>query len=541
VIDIQRTASAGQYGVVHIYDQFTILNNGTTAVSSLDFAFARRYRENVYFAEAKDSNGNQLALDADVNKTSDFYWMRAHFAESLGFNKTYVFTVTMGLFGVITTTEAGYQYNFTAAPVLTQDARLANVTFITVAASTFRIPANTTYISTFVGGLPALINEYRPWRAYSNETFYGPYSTVNQFIVDLKSVERDIIIGSNGVLSVRDSYSLVSPSSTLSSLLINLPEGASNVMAYDQVGALWALPQNPSPPYQVTVQPRYSLGVRPKESFQFILTYDVPESKYIKPLSWWGEYNLTFTFLNNKDDLQFANATVRIVAPDGLTITDINIPEQSPLSYPIDVDQSRGIFKLRGITSHNDVTFGLRFTYLPFWSAFFFLPWITGFELAIIAVALVMRLRRRPEMAVPVPVEKLREFVGLYDERLALSRELVLMEEEVSRGGLVKHEFRRRSKAMELRLDEINRSLMEVKAELRAISARYDDMIRRIDHAEAEITASRASMNQIRSQYRAGKTTRETYDTMMNEISKRIDRAEGTVETILITLREEAR
>jgi len=229
------------------------------------------------------------------------------------------------------------------------------------------------------------------------------------------------------------------------------------------------------------------------------------------------------------------------VAPDGLTITDINIPEQSPLSYPIDVDQSRGIFKLRGITSHNDVTFGLRFTYLPFWSAFFFLPWITGFELAIIAVALVMRLRRRPEMAVPVPVEKLREFVGLYDERLALSRELVLMEEEVSRGGLVKHEFRRRSKAMELRLDEINRSLMEVKAELRAISARYDDMIRRIDHAEAEITASRASMNQIRSQYRAGKTTRETYDTMMNEISKRIDRAEGTVETILITLREEAR
>jgi chromosome segregation ATPase len=152
-----------------------------------------------------------------------------------------------------------------------------------------------------------------------------------------------------------------------------------------------------------------------------------------------------------------------------------------------------------------------------------------------------LRLRRGPELAVPIPVEKLREFVGLYDERLALSRELVAMEEEVGRGGLVKHEFRRRSKVMELRLDDINKSLMQVKADLRAISPRYEELIRRIDRAEAEVETSRASLNQVRGQYRAGKTTRETYDSMTNEILKRIDRAEETVETNLITLREEAR
>jgi chromosome segregation ATPase len=169
------------------------------------------------------------------------------------------------------------------------------------------------------------------------------------------------------------------------------------------------------------------------------------------------------------------------------------------------------------------------------------LPWIVGLEVVIVAFALVMRLRRGPELAVPVPVEKLREFVGLYDERLALTRELVIMEEEVGRGGLVKHEFRRRSKVMELRLDELNKSLMEVKAELRAISQRYEELIRRIDRAETEIEGSRASLNQVRGQYRAGKTTRETYDTVTNDISKRIDKAEETVETTLITLREEAR
>lgn len=74
-----------------------------------------------------------------------------------------------------------------------------------------------------------------------------------------------------------------------------------------------------------------------------------------------------------------------------------------------------------------------------------------------------------------------------------------------------------------------------------AISPHYDELIRRIDRAEGEIEASRASLNQVRGQYRAGKATRETYDSLVNDISKRIDRAEETVETVLITLREEAR
>jgi predicted AlkP superfamily phosphohydrolase/phosphomutase len=153
----------------------------------------------------------------------------------------------------------------------------------------------------------------------------------------------------------------------------------------------------------------------------------------------------------------------------------------------------------------------------------------------------VRKIRRGPEMAVPVPVEKLREFVGLYDERISLSRELVAMEEEVARGGMVKHEFRRRSKVMELRLDEINKSLMAVKAEIREISQHYDELIRRIDRAEAEIQVCRGSLNNVRGQYRSGRITRETYDSVTNDLTKRVDRAEETVETILITLREEAR
>jgi len=541
VIEIQRTAKVGQYGVVHVDDQFTILNNGTEPVSSLDFGFSRPYRSDFYYVEAKDSQGKQLSIDIDVNKTSEFYWMRAYFAHELGFNKTYNFTVTSVLDGVIGTLATGFEYNFTAAPVLTQDAEFANVTFISVSASDFKLPDNTTYITTNVGGLPALNREYKPWKAYSRETFYAPYATVNQFLLDLRWAERDIEISNDGIISVKDSYRFFNPSVQVSSFSLSLPEGASNVMAYDVVGAMWAAPQNPTAPYQVTISPRYSGGIRSNEAFAFTLTYDVPQSKYLKQLNWWGSYNLTFPMLSNKDDFLYDNASVRFIAPSGATVSDVKIPPQSPAAYPIQIEEKEHTFELRGITDLNNLTVGVAFTYVPFSSAFGTLPWIVGLEVAVVALAVVLRLRRGPELEVPIPVERLREFVGLYDERLALSRELVLMEEDVTRGSLTRHEFRRRKKVMELRLDELNKSLMEVKAELRALTARYDDMIRRIDRAEAEVEASRASMNQVRGQYRAGKTTRETYDTMVSDITKRIDRAEETIETILITLREEAR
>lgn len=541
VIDIVRTATAGQYGVVHVGDKFMVFNNGTSSVSYLDFGIDRAFRANVFYANAEDSQGKQLTLETDVNKTSPFYWVRVHFAQDLLANTNYTFTFSTTLGGTIKPDPQGYLFDYTAAPILNQAARTANVTFLAPQGSTFKLPPNSTYSTITSSSFPALFHTYKPWKAYSNETFSGLYGAVNQYLIDLNSVQRDIIVGNDGTLGVKEKYSIFNPGVIVTSLTITLPDSSNNVMAYDEVGALWVSPQNPTAPYQVQVAPRHTLGIGSNESFTFTLTYNVAQSKYVSQLNWWGAYNFTFALLDNKDDFLFRNATVRIITPDGMSITKLQMLPQSPLSSPIHISPDNRSFNLQGATALTNLGFGLAFNYSPFWAAIGVIPWIAGLEVVILAFALVTRFRRGPELAVPVPVEKLREFVGLYDERLALTRELVVMEEEVSRGGLVKHEFRRRRKMMEQRLDELNKSLMEVKAELRGQSPRHEELMRRIDRAEAEIEASRASINQVRGQYRAGKTTRDAYDSLMNDISKRIDRAEETLETTLITLREEAR
>ena len=443
---------------------------------------------------------------------------------------------------IVTAVQNGLLYNYTAAPVLTQDATSANVTLLGAIGTSFAVaPNSTTYMQTRIAGFPAIVRQFKPWAAYSTDTFVGPYLTVSQYLVDLTNVERDIIIGNAGTLSIRDVYHLHNYAIPITSMTLTLPDGATNVMAYDVVGAMWSSPQDPGPPYQVSVAPRYAEGIRGGEDFTFTLSYDLPQSEYVKQVNWYGNYNLTIPMLDNHDDFVIENATIKIQAPRGINIENVILPPSNPAVPPLQYNATSSQITLDGVTSTTNVTLGVFYKFVPFWAAFKYLPWLFGLEIFLAAAFMVVKIRRGPELAIPVPVEKLREFVGLYDERISLSRELVAMEEEVARGGMVKHEFRRRSKVMELRLDEINKSLMEVKTEIRAMSQHYDELIRRIDRAEADIQVNRSSLNQVRGQYRQGKITRETYDSVTNDLTKRIDRAEETVETILITLREEAR
>jgi hypothetical protein len=541
-IKISRTASIGIWGVVHINDNFTVHNSGISPVTYLDYGVPNTYRTNLRYISSTDSLGRTMTVDTNVNQASQFYWFRIHFPTPLQPNSTYSFTVTSIVSDVIATATNGLLYNYTAAPVLTQDAAEANVTLLGSIGSSFAVAPNSTYTEARVGGFPALVKQYKPWTAYSTETFVGPYLTVSQYIIDLTSFERDVILGNGGTLSVRDTYKLHNYAIPITGMTITLPSGATNVMAYDVVGAMWTVPLSPGPPYQVTVAPRYGgEGIRGGEDYTFTLAYDLPQSEYVKQLDWWGNFNLTIPMLNNHDDFVFQNSTVKIQAPRGFQIDNFILPSVNTAASPIQYDPTHEQFTLQGVTSLSNVTLAIFYRFVPFWAGFDYLPWIFGLEIVLGAVLIVTRVRRGPEPEIPVPVERLREFVGLYDERISLSRELVAMEEEVARGGMVKHEFRRRSKVMDMRLDEINKSLMEVKAEIRVISQHYDELIRRIDRAETDIQVARSSLNQVRGQYRAGKITRETYDSVTNDLTKRIDRAEGTVETIIITLREEAR
>jgi hypothetical protein len=139
------------------------------------------------------------------------------------------------------------------------------------------------------------------------------------------------------------------------------------------------------------------------------------------------------------------------------------------------------------------------------------------------------------------PSELIGRFVELYDEKSAMRLEAEKMDEDLLRGALNRHEFKRRRRVIDLRVAELDRTLAPVKDQLSKSNPRYQDMIKRLERAEADIQVVRTTSADLRNQYRSGRIARELYESLISDLAKRKEKAQQTMDTIVINLREETR
>jgi len=183
----------------------------------------------------------------------------------------------------------------------------------------------------------------------------------------------------------------------------------------------------------------------------------------------------------------------------------------------------------------------VEYRYPIFSSSLHPIQWVLFVEIVVGACVTAVLLKRAPKAVVAVSVEKLRRLADLQDEKRSLRLELEKRDEELARGSITKHEYRRRRKLIETRLSELNRSLAMLRNDLKAIDPRYEQITRRLEKAESEVDALRASENQITAQYRAGRISKGVYESLLSDLRKRIEKAKATVDSIIVTLREETR
>jgi chromosome segregation ATPase len=160
----------------------------------------------------------------------------------------------------------------------------------------------------------------------------------------------------------------------------------------------------------------------------------------------------------------------------------------------------------------------------------------------IFAVLVIAHNVRKPvELIAKEATEIIHKFVNLQDQRNELNQELEKRDEQLLQGVISRREYQRRRRFIEKRLNELNRTLSPVKKELSKTSSRYADMIRQIEKAESELEAFRASKFQVRNQYRSGRIVKDAYHSIISDMDKRASKAQETLYSLLITLREEAR
>jgi archaellum component FlaC len=361
-------------------------------------------------------------------------------------------------------------------------------------------------------------------------SFSAAGTTQNAFDV---SAGRLITISSSGSVQVTDNYTIANRGAIAASIPFMLPKGITGVSASDFRPLVTPTPTvNPDGTETLTFTPRFG-SVAFNQSVRVLITYQLSASTYISSGSV-GSFTLNFAAFNN---VKFYEPvlTTRIVTPMGFRLNTLT--GQTP-----QVSGNQIVLQISPLTPTSGLGFSMTYQLSPFWAGLGPLSLVGLVEAALAASVLALWRGQGVEAMVGgVPTQLIGQFVDLYDERSSLRMEEDKMEEDMSRGALNRYDYKQRRRMMDRRVSEIDRALAPVKQQLSGSLGRYADMVRRLERAEAELQVIKTTAGDLKNQNRTGKISRELYESLSNDLVRRKGKAEQTIDTVIINLREEIR
>ena len=428
-----------------------------------------------------------------------------------------------------------YTLVFPQFPSLTQDVNSFN--------GSVTLPPDAYYISGSISELTYGQDNLTAF-AYniSQVAFYIPELEMQLFDVD--QLNRQVGISEFGSVTASDTYYITNKgtSSNIFSVDIWLPDGASNVGAVDQLGRAM------STPTQINAnETRYSLNltraVYPTFSATFVVNYGLPNNDYVH--SQGNSFVVNMSLFGNLD--YYVNGTsVSFVFPEGASIQAV-----SDTLSGVSIDLHRDVFQnsvtltTQGISQLKNFSADVSYEYSPLWAAFRPTTWAMVFALIGFAAVIVVR---RPKTAsavvttasgVLVRPEQLRSFVTIYEERMKILREMDSLEDKARKGRIPRQRYKVQRKTFETRLESSARNLDELKARIRSAGGHYGNLMRQLEIAEAQLNEVEANVKTIEARHSHGELSLEAYRKLEGDYSQRKEKAETSINGILLRLREE--
>ncbi|MEM3443095.1 MAG: hypothetical protein QXM86_04480, partial [Candidatus Bathyarchaeia archaeon] len=144
-----------------------------------------------------------------------------------------------------------------------------------------------------------------------------------------------------------------------------------------------------------------------------------------------------------------------------------------------------------------------------------------------------------PTVAVRLRPEYIKSFVNAYEEKRKIILELESLETRVRKGKIPRRRYKVQRKTLETRLNSLSKSLTEYKERMRAAGGLYADLMRQLEVAETEINEVETSSRSIEARHSRGELSLEAYRKLLADYQHRKEKAETTINGILLRLREE--
>ena len=528
---VNHTIEVMYNGYIFIND--TVQINGTSNGFLIGFPY--KYGPHVLRCVAYDATDVfPVSLNVPLENRSGFYGVKINFPQG----SPQVFTVGFVLSNSLIVQEANNisRLDFPKYPSLTKSVVNCNVSIL--------LPAGSSYMSGTVGSLKYSQENLQAFTNLPADVTFSFTEGAMQ-IVDIKELKREMKISGTCEIEGSDSYRITNkaPLQEISFIEIILPQNASNPTAHDQLGRVLKLDATgKADRYQVS----FASPLKTEESALFTVRYYLPGEGCIEQKE--GK-NFDLAFLLFQDlDYYIDQSSVTFVLPEGAKMLSFeNVSGAGSYSVTRDVFQEVLTVNRQGVFWLDSFSVGLTYEYDLLWVAFRPTLWMWALVTVGCAIAVVWKRPKAPisvavpKVAVGVRSRDIKSFVDAYEKKRRIVLEVESLRIRVRKGKIPRRRYKVRRRTLETRLDALSRSLTDLKEKLRASGGRYRDLMRRLEIVETEISGVEANIESIEARHRRGELSLGAYRKLLADYERRKDKAETTVNEILIRLREEIR
>ncbi|NWG10138.1 hypothetical protein HXY33_00030 [Candidatus Bathyarchaeota archaeon] len=544
-------ASNGDYSIEFVNHAIKILYNGYVLINDtitisgqgpnvFFMGFPIKYQPYILQALAyNESDSFPVSLNVSFEGRIGFYGVRINFTHGTAQTFNVGFIVSNILLSQNPENTSYYLLDFPAFPSFTKPVATCNGSIVLEGA---------TYVN---GSQPVTGFNYQQYNltAFTLSPGYVIFQLTDSSVqlMAVKELNREIIVNEIGEIAVSDGYYVTNTGlSELSAVEVILPLNASVLRTTDQFGRTLSdssFIDEKIGRYNVS----FALPVETNGSAWFFVQYSLPSQIYLSAQGGTNLFNLTLLqFLNVSYYVE--QASIAFVLPEGArisTYTNFNIAK-GPFQESLTINLA-DISPLSLIVSTTALQ--VAYEYNPLWLAFRPTLWMWAIAIVGCSVFGIWKRPKIPERISTMPVaisaklrlEDIKSFISAYDEKRKITLEIESLESRAQRGKIPRRRYKVQRKILETRLNSLSRTINESEEKMRAAGGQYAELVRQLEIAENEIDEVEANIKSIEARHSRGDLLLEAYRKFLTDYQRRREKANTTIDGILLRLREESR
>lgn len=536
---IDRLIRFGEYGgYITVNDTLSVYNNASHYLFGMYYYVPQNFSNYLRYISGISSNFKKLIIKEEtVIENMTRYLVL--FDRPLAPYKTYSFTITTAYIDIITVYNSteGQTFNCTFFKFPLLDVTIENISI------TVQMPVTgqlLNYTSQFESTPSELSNETTQVAPFTFELFFVNYTFDADPAIEYSEIQKNYtVLTQVGYVQVMEKHVLrnIGFVDSFRAYSFLVPKDAYDIRIHDRFG-------------NVTIKNVLDWGEYKRLAFVFTV-----EIKANHTYIYWVTYKLPVDDYQKEDSLELIfsidsyskitaivrNLTINILLPIGSQIINVENHNFEINNYG---DFTVITIKEYNVTEYNHIYIKVR--YFPSFTGML----MRGFYysvliMVVIALYVVSRKSKRVRIITKapvieekiIPVDLLKEFTQLYDEKMGYSLELEKMEEMRELGKIKKRDYELKKRKFNSELRRLEQELAPVAEKLKKVGERYLNAIRDLELLEEQRKSAIATMKFIKQRYRLRRISKNVFEKMMDEQMKKLRKATEEIDRIIFDLK----